>query len=232
MYLLTSAPYLIIGLGLILGKAGLRPALLSWGVCILGGLSGLAVTIAILGMGQPWVLAVLSFLPFIIVLIMVIKDVSYPLLNDVATDLDTPTAFTAALHAPVNASRDMTYPESFKLKVRNRYPNVRPLILDEPADQAFDRVINLVKSRPNWRITHQDPAAKIIEAEAVTSFLGFVDDVVIQVSPQQGASRVDMRSKSREGAVDAGKNAKRIEKFLKQLRQAGGVQSSDHSAGR
>lgn len=37
-----------------------------------------------------------------------------------------------------------------------------------------------------------------------TRFLGFVDDVVIRVEADGDETRVDMRSKSREGLVDGG----------------------------
>jgi hypothetical protein len=44
-----------------------------------------------------------------------------------------------------------------------------------------------------------------------------IDDFVIHVSDQEGKSRIDMRSKSPDGLVDAGANAKRIQAFLEQL---------------
>jgi uncharacterized protein (DUF1499 family) len=50
-----------------------------------------------------------------------------------------------------------------------------------------------------------------------TAFFRFVDDFVIRVSDQDGQARVDMRSKSREGLVDAGANANRIRAFLADL---------------
>jgi len=47
--------------------------------------------------------------------------------------------------------------------------------------------------------------------------LGFIDDVVIRISRESDKTRVDMRSKSREGLVDGGCNAKRVQEFLKRL---------------
>ena len=40
---------------------------------------------------------------------------------------------------------------------------------------------------------------------------------IIQVSDYEGKARIDMRSKSRDGLVDAGANAKRIQTFFEQL---------------
>jgi len=195
---------------------------------MIGALSGLATAITVLVMGPPfsWILAAVSVLPFLVTLGRVIKDLSYPLINDVATDLEAPIAFGAALRAPTNANRDMTYPENFKPQVRKAYPQVQPLILDEPADQVFEKVTQLVKSRHRWRVTLHDTETKTVEAEATTSFLGFMDDLIVQVSNHEGKSRIDMRSKSREGAVDAGKNAKRIEMFLEQVRQGEAADSA------
>ncbi len=228
MHFLAFMPYLIIGFGLVLGQAGLRPAMLVWGVCMIGALSRLAMAITVLVIGQPFsgLLAAASILPFAATLIMTIKDLSYPHINDRATDLESPIASVAALDAQASAVRDMTYPENFKPQVRKAYSNVQPLLLDEPADQVFERVNRILKGQLGWRVTHHDTKNKTIEAEAVTSFLRFVDDVVIQVSDHEGKSRVDMRSKSREGLVDAGKNAKRIEAFLDQIQQGAGADSA------
>ncbi len=234
MLFLAAMPYLIIGFGLVLGQAGLRPAMLVWGICMIGALSGLAmaITILVIGQGSSWMLAAVSTLPLVATLIMVIRDLSYPHLNDVATDLDNPIAFVASLRDPANAERDMTYPENFKPQVRKAYPHVQPLLLDGPTDQVFEKVFHIAKSQPGWRVTHHDTRNMTLEAEAMTSLLRFVDDVIVRISNHKGKARVDMRSKSREGLVDAGKNAKRIEMFLAQVMQgeaADSARSLDHA---
>ena len=58
-----------------------------------------------------------------------------------------------------------------------------------------------------------DPAAGTLEANDTTSFFRFVDDVSIRVTPAPGGSRVDIRSKSRDGRGDIGANAIRIRAF-------------------
>ena len=62
-----------------------------------------------------------------------------------------------------------------------------------------------------------DTTTRIIEGEAASPMLGFIDDFVIRVSDEDGKTRVDMPSKSRDGVGDAGANAKRIRGFLRQL---------------
>lgn len=148
---------------------------------------------------------------------MTIKDLSYPRINDIATDLDRPLPFEAALDAQPNAGRDMGFPSRFAPSIRKAYPDVRPLFLDMPAKQVFQRVDSLAQNSSGWRVVKSDPANGTLEAEVATALLRFVDDVVVQVGTEGARTRVDMRSKSREGLIDAGKNAKRIANFLEKL---------------
>ena len=57
-----------------------------------------------------------------------------------------------------------------------------------------------------------------IEATDTTLWFGFTDDIVVRV--QQAGSigaRVDVRSKSRMGTFDYGRNAQRVQEYLKSL---------------
>jgi uncharacterized protein (DUF1499 family) len=151
---------------------------------------------------------------------MVINDLRHPRINDVSTNIEDPPSFVAALQATSNIERDMSFPEKNGPIIREAYLNVRPLILDEPLDQAFQRIEALAKIQPGWMITRRDAEARTVEGEATTSIFRFVDDFVIRVSDQEGSARIDMRSKSRDGLVDAGINAKRIQMYLEQLENA------------
>ncbi len=222
MHFAVLLPYLIIGSGLALGRARLRPAMRPWGICMIGALSGLVVVAALFAMNQmpPWYLVAVSVSPFAAVLVMVVRDLSYPPINDVTTDLRNPPVFNAALRLPENLGREMTYPESFKAKAQKAYPHIQSLNSNEPAEHVFDRIVDVANRQRGWHVHHADAAARTAEVEAVTRYLGFVDDLVIRVSEQDGMTCVDMRSKSREGLVDAGKNAKRIASFFEGLRQS------------
>lgn len=216
MHFAVFLPYLIIASGLALGLARMRPAMRPWGICMIGALSGPGVIAVLLAMNQmpPSLLVAVSVVPFAAVLAMVVRDLSYPAINDVTTDIQDPPEFTAALRLPENLGRDMTYPESFKAKVQRAYPRLQSLKSSEPSDSVFDRVVDAARHQRGWRVHYADPVSGTVETEAVTPFLGFVDDVVIRVSEQDRMTYVDMRSKSREGLVDAGKNAKRIASFF------------------
>ena len=219
MLLLALVPYIVIVIGVGLGFAGLRPAILTWAICAVGTLCGLAIAIFIFSAEQPnaWIFSGIAAFPFILAVAMAVKDLSYPRINDVTTDIENPPEFEVALDAAPNEGRKMTFPKRFGPIVRKAYPNVRPVNLNGPPDKVFQSVAELAENQSGWIITHCDSDKRVIEAEATTPLLRFIDDVVIRVTGQDGKCRVDMRSKSREGLVDAGKNAKRIQAFLEKL---------------
>jgi uncharacterized membrane protein len=89
-------------------------------------------------------------------------------------------------------------------------------LLQPPPREAFAKA-RAAAERMGWEIVAADPAAGRIDAVATTPWFGFKDDVRLQVTPQGGASRIDVRSKSRVGRGDAGTNARRIREFLKRV---------------
>lgn len=219
MLMLALIPYTIILFGIALGYIGVRPTMLAWAAYMFGALSGLGLAVGILTLSHSasWPHAAIAFLPFAFVASMTVKDLTYPLINDVTTDTTAPPSFLAAQDISQNAGRDMTFPERFGPIVCKRYPNLRPLLLDEPKQVVFKHAFRLMKAKPRWKITRVDREHGELEAEVTTPLLRFVDDVVVRVSDQTGATRVDMRSKSREGLVDGGYNARRVSAFFQQL---------------
>ncbi|TMA41924.1 MAG: DUF1499 domain-containing protein, partial [Deltaproteobacteria bacterium] len=66
-----------------------------------------------------------------------------------------------------------------------------------------------------------DGASGTIEAVATTRVFGFQDDIAIRVRADgSAASRVDVRSKSRDGKGDLGANAARIRAYVMALEAA------------
>ena len=58
-----------------------------------------------------------------------------------------------------------------------------------------------------------------LEATETSELFRFKDDFVVRIRPfQDGGSRIDVRSKSRDGKGDMGVNAKRIQAFFSRLR--------------
>lgn len=219
MLLSACIPYLIILFGICLGIARVRPALIAWATCMLGALGGLGLAIWLLTTGQPQspIFAAIAALPFAIVTVMTIRDLSYPRINDVTTDVINAPGFFAALDAPSNAVRDMAFPDRFGPIVNEAYPDLRPLCLDASPQRVFRAALDQMNATSGWAVTHRDEMSGSIEADVTTAVLGFVDDVIIRIAAKGGRTRVDMRSKSREGLVDGGRNAQRIQAFLERL---------------
>jgi len=59
-----------------------------------------------------------------------------------------------------------------------------------------------------------DKSLGIIEATETTAWFGFKDDVVVRIRTTGEESFLDVRSKSRVGKSDLGKNAERIHTLI------------------
>ncbi len=68
-----------------------------------------------------------------------------------------------------------------------------------------------------WEMVESSKTDGRIEATATTTWFGFKDDVVIRIRPTEDGSELDIRSKSRVGRSDVGKNAERIREFMSEL---------------
>jgi uncharacterized protein (DUF1499 family) len=139
-----------------------------------------------------------------------------PPIHDITTDMENPPAFVAV--APLRAAdpNPIEYEgESVAQLQRSAYPDIRPLILDLPSDRAFQRAYDVARNR--WRIVDANAEEGRIEATDRTFWFGFRDDVVIRLTPLNGRTVVDVRSKSRVGRSDLGTNARRVRGYLRAL---------------
>lgn len=154
----------------------------------------------------------------------------YPPVNDIATNLDNPPQFVAALNAPENKGKDLVYPDEYRSPIVAVYPDLISLQLAVPAQEAFDQVRAAAEATPHWRIVRVDPEALTLEGEETSGIFQFTDDFVIRVLPMDGTSQVDMRSRSRVGQADFGVNARRIRSFFAALgARTGGTGAADAS---
>jgi len=145
----------------------------------------------------------------------------HPRINDFTTDLADPPVFRKALTFPANASRDMDYPASFAEQQRECCTDLAPMVLPLSKEVAVGRVAATAATMPSWRVTATDPEAGTVEAVSTTKLFGFQDDIVLRVRDAgDGKSRIDMRSKSRDGKGDLGANAARIRAFMAALAAA------------
>ena len=133
------------------------------------------------------------------------------------TDTSHPPAFVSLLTARKAAPNGAEHggPEVAAAQLA-AYPNVRPLVLPMPPDQAFTRALDVARAM-GWEIVASDARTGRIEATATTLWFGFKDDVVVRIMPQGNASRIDVRSASRLGTSDIGANARRVLEYLSKL---------------
>ncbi|MFN2425021.1 MAG: DUF1499 domain-containing protein [Candidatus Binatia bacterium] len=139
-----------------------------------------------------------------------------PRINDITTSVDDPPAFVSASEAEPNKGRDMSYDAAALAEVqREGYPDLASLVIEDSPDEAFDKVRRALAGMPRMEITGEDKAAGRIEATETSALFHFKDDVVVRIRPfQDGGSRIDVRSKSRDGKGDLGVNAARIRTLL------------------
>lgn len=219
---LGVASIVLFVLGPALAYSRMVPPLAGFGLFALAALLGLAavglaVAVALTGYGVPW-LGVLGMPAATVAVVGVLAGLSVPRINDISTDLEDPPAFRAAQSFPGNGGRDFAFPAQNAPLIEAHYPTLSPLAVNAPADAVFETVQRLAQDWPGWQQVQADGDTRTVEAYATTGVFRFHDDVVIRVRPLERGSRVDMRSKSRDGESDFGVNAKRIEAFLDALR--------------
>ena len=151
------------------------------------------------------------------------KFLTLPMINDITTDHQAPPSFEVLAQKRSVWANSIIYPgQKFYQLQKVAYPSVRPMTLERSAEEAFDLVRDAVK-RLEWDVlVKQAPgkngASGWIEATDKTLIMGFLDDIVIRVSGDDTAARIDVRSTSRFGRHDLGKNAARINNLFSEIR--------------
>jgi uncharacterized protein (DUF1499 family) len=140
-----------------------------------------------------------------------------PPIHDITTDVDNPPSFVAVAPLRANEPNPVEYggPEIARQQLA-AYPDIRPVILDLPPDRAFQRALDIADGR-GWRIVDANATEGRIEATDRTFWFGFRDDVVIRLTPLNGRTVIDVRSKSRVGRSDLGANARRVRGYLRDV---------------
>ncbi len=155
----------------------------------------------------------------IVIAIVGPANMSKPMIHDISTDIDNPPRFVEArkLRQPDENSIDYDGAE-IAAKQQLAYPDLEPIHTTMNADDALTEAIQVVKDM-GWELVNVDYNQGLVEAYDTTTIFGFVDDVVIRVRRDGTGSRVDIRSVSRVGKGDLGKNAERIRRFIRTYRR-------------
>lgn len=146
-----------------------------------------------------------------------------PRMNDISTDIVDPPVFSRSSRALV--ARNGYVPPALDPREREKqrlaYADLRTLVLDVEADEAF-RTVREAVTTLKWRIIEEAaPGGRTgqgrIEAIAETRLMRFQDDIVIRLRPSAAGTRVDIRSASRLGKHDFGANARRIRQLIDEI---------------
>jgi hypothetical protein len=144
-----------------------------------------------------------------------------PRLYDVTTDPGNPPAFDRIAKIRQGQANPVHYESSFGSLQRAAYPDIKSLILARPIIEVYSAVLETVKGL-NWKIideqSPQSAKTGYIEAVDRTLIFGFTDDVAIRVTGSQKAAKIDIRSSSRFGQHDLGRNAQRIQHFMSEVK--------------
>jgi uncharacterized protein (DUF1499 family) len=212
----------------ILAVLGLRLGVMPLAVALFAGLGGgmviavIAILLSTIGLivtlrtgrsGKGVALAAI-FLSLAVaapVLNAVVGGSSVPPIHDISTDLNDPPIFAAvpAQRTPAHNSLDRSQQENLDALQSAAYPDIVPILLDRHPGQAFEDAVEVVQEL-GWDVVAIAVEEGRIEATETTTLMGFQDDVVIRVREEEGKALIDIRSVSRVGESDLGKNAARI----------------------
>ena len=96
------------------------------------------------------------------------------------------------------------------------YPDIQPQRFNQPFDKVYDAALGAAQAM-GWEMRETNPEQGIIEEIATTRFLNIKDDVTLTITREGDVTVVNVRSKSRGGKGDLGRNARRIRAFQTEL---------------
>lgn len=168
-------------------------------------LANLAITVALSAVALGLPLSMLS------------KGKSVPPIHDISTDLVNPPEFVAIVPLRADAPNPVAYEgEASAAMQRQAYPDIKTLTYMQPKAELIKAAAQTAENL-GWEMVNTDANTGLIEATDTTTWFGFKDDVVVRIEDKGDKRIVDIRSKSRMGASDLGKNAERIRGFIKEL---------------
>lgn len=169
--------------------------------------------------GSTSVFAVLALIAVIMPLSMMSKASSVPPIHDITTDVTDAPEFVAIAPLRKDAPNPVGYEGGDVTRQQlDAYPEIQTVTLAEPVGEVFGAATATVDAM-GWELVEANSDSHTIEATDTTLWFGFKDDVVIRLTPKGDNTLVDVRSKSRVGKSDLGKNAERIMAFFEALRK-------------
>ena len=147
----------------------------------------------------------------------------HPPLNDISTDTASPPEYAELAKLRTAGANPASYrTEELAAVQKESFPDLETMILPRPAEEAFEIVTEAV-NRQRMSIVNSEPpgegrnAPGLLEAIDRTLIAGFYDDVVIRVAGEEDRALVDIRSSSRYGVYDFGRNADRVRGLMREI---------------
>ncbi len=146
------------------------------------------------------------------------KGASVPAIHNISTDVVDPPEFTGAIVALRGETSNPLAYDAGELAVvqQGAYPEVRSLEVSTGVAETVRNAVAALEAM-GLEIVTADEGAGVVEATDTTFWFGFKDDVVVRIRASGDGSTVDVRSVSRVGLSDLGKNADRIMDLLGRL---------------
>ncbi len=145
-----------------------------------------------------------------------------PRIHEVTTDLERPPVFQKlAMVRTGDGVNPAAYQRAESPLQMKAYPDIKPLPVSRPMADTYSAVRDAVKNL-DWQVVAEQPPGDgrsgMIEAVDRSRIFGFTDDIVIRVSGAGRDAKVDVRSSSRHGQHDLGRNAERVRELFTEVK--------------
>ena len=168
-------------------------------------------------LGSTIMALLLSTIAIAIPLSMLNKGKSVPPIHDISTDLVNPPEFVAIAPLRADAPNPVEYAGvEVATQQRAAYPELQTLNYTQSKSELVEATKQVI-DHLGWQLVNIDADQGIVEATDRTMWFGFKDDVIVRITDNGSERLVDIRSKSRVGGSDLGKNAERIHDFIEEL---------------
>ncbi|AFS35696.1 MULTISPECIES: DUF1499 domain-containing protein [Alteromonas] len=168
--------------------------------------------------GSTFICAILALVAVGMPVSMMSKASAVPPIHDITTDVTNPPEFVAIAPLREGAPNSIAYEGGEVTKQQlEAYPEIKTQLLPQPANEVYIAAEKAIEAL-GWERVNDGALPNTLEATDTTAWFGFKDDVVIRLTAKSDDTLVDIRSKSRVGKSDLGKNAERIETFMAELR--------------
>ena len=159
----------------------------------------------------------LSTIAIAIPLSMLNKGKSVPPIHDISTDLVNPPEFVVIAPLRADAPNPVEYAGvEVATQQRAAYPELQTLNYTQSKSELVEATKQVI-DHLGWQLVNIDADQGIVESTDKTMWFGFKDDVIVRITDNGSKRLVDIRSKSRVGGSDLGKNAERIHDFIEEL---------------